>query len=289
MTEIGFVGLGVMGSRMVRNLLAADYDVTVADIDESAVAAMVEAGATGAERTADAVAGADVVLLSLPGPAAVEAVVDEVETALGPGAVLVDLTTSTPETTDAVAERLADRDVEVIGAPVSGGKSGAEAGTLTIMCGGDEAVVEACDPLFAAIGEDVFHVGPRPGHGHAVKLLNNYLSFTALLATSEAVVLGDAAGLDRETLVDVFAVSSGRNSANQEKIPNQVLTGQYQNGFTLELMEKDIRLMTEFSEDQGAPVLIGNTVKTLTEYARQRYGGDGDMTRVYDLLEDLMT
>lgn len=155
-----------------------------------------------------------------------------------------------------------------MGAPVSGGTSGAEADTLSVIVGGDEAAFEACVPLFETFASNIFYVGSRPMHGHAVKLLNNYLSFTALIASAEAVALGDAAGLNRETLVEVFSESSGRNSATQHKIPEAVLTGKYDLRFTLELMKRDIRLSSEFCETHDAPLLLGDTIRNLVGYAR---------------------
>lgn len=288
MSSLGFIGLGSMGGPMAQNLVSAGHDVTAFDLDADAVEAVSETGATAATAAGDAAAAAEVVFLSLPGPENVEAVVDEIEADLADGSILVDLTTSTPGTTNGIADRLADRDIDVLGAPVSGGASGARNGTLSIIVGGDKAVFEACEPLFADIGEDIFHVGDDPGHGHAVKLLNNYLSNVALIATSEAVILGDQAGLDRETLVDVFSVSSGRNSANQDKIPDHVLTGEYDMGFKLGLMEKDMRLLSEFAGDQQIPMLLGHVTRDITGYAKTKKGYDGDMTRVYDFLEELM-
>lgn len=288
MSSLGFIGLGSMGGPMARNFVSAGHDVTVFDLDDDALDAIADAGATAAMNASDVTAGADVVFLSLPGPDDVEAVVDEIEADLEAGSVLVDLTTSTPETTEAVADRFSDRDVDVLGAPVSGGAAGARAATLSIIVGGDEAVFEACKPLFEVIGSDIFHVGDGVGHGHAVKLLNNYLSNIALMATSEAVILGEVAGLDRQVLVDVFSVSSGRNSANQDKIPNHVLTGEYDLGFTLGLMEKDMRLLSEFADDQQVPMLLGHVTRDIAGYAKTNQGFDSDMTRVYDFFEGLM-
>ncbi len=288
MSSLGFIGLGSMGGPMARNLVSDGHDLTAFDLDDDALEALEDAGATAAESAADAVENAEVVFLSLPAPAAVEAVVDEIEADLPEESILVDLTTSTPGTTNGIAERLEPRGVDVLGAPVSGGHSGAVDATLSIIVGGDEAVFEACRPLFEAIGTDVFHVGDQPGHGHAVKLLNNYLSNVALMATSEAVILGDQAGLDRETLVDVFSVSSGRNSANQDKIPNHVLTGDYDMGFKLGLMEKDMRLLSEFAGDQQVPMLLGHVTRDIAGYAKTKKGFDSDMTRVYDFLEEMM-
>ncbi|MFB6157920.1 MAG: NAD(P)-dependent oxidoreductase [Haloferacaceae archaeon] len=284
MTRVGFVGLGRMGGPMAAHL-TDDHRVAGFDVREEAVEAFAEAGGTPAATAADAAADAEVVFLSLPGPDEVEAVVDEVGDALDPDAVLVDLTTSTPGTTEAVADRLA---ADVLGAPVSGGVSGAERGTLTVMVGGDPAVLEACRPLLEAFAADVFHLGDGPGDGHAAKLLNNYLSTTALLASSEALALGRRAGLDGETLVELFSASSGRNSATEDKLPEQVLTGDYDLGFTLGLTEKDIRLLGSFAEEQDAPLLLAGVVRNLVGYARSDHGGDADMTRVYDFVERRM-
>ena len=268
MSSLGFIGLGSMGGPMARNLISADHDVTAFDLDDDALEAIAEAGGTAATSAGEAASGAEVVFLSLPGHDNVEAVVDAIEADLDEGAILVDLTTSTPGTTEAVADRLEERGVDVLGAPVSGGASGARDATLSIIVGGDEAVFEACESLFEVIGEDVFHVGDGVGHGHAVKLLNNYLSNVALIATSEAVILGDQAGLDRETLVDVFSVSSGRNSANQDKIPDHVLTGEYDMGFKLGLMEMDLRLLSEFAGDQQITMHLGHVTRDITGYAK---------------------
>jgi len=288
MSKVGFIGLGDMGGPMATHLVEAGTDVTAFDLDADRVAAVADAGATPADDGPDAARGADVVVLSLPGPDAVNAVVDDVEPALESGAVLVDTTTSTPLTTERLADRLGARDVDVLSAPVSGGKAGAQAGTLSVMVGGDEALFEACRPLFEAFATDVFYVGDGPGDGHAVKLLNNYLSYTALLATSEAVVLGDIAGLDRELLLDVFDASTGRNSATEDKLPNQVLTGDYDTGFPLDLTEKDVRLFVQFGEEFETPLLLGTVVRQLVGYARSHQGDDADMTRVYDFVEAMM-
>lgn len=288
MVAVGVIGLGQMGGPITEHLLT-DHDVTVFDLDRSAVDRLAADGATPVETAADAVDGADVVFLSLPTPDIVEAIAEETASAFDSGSVLVDLSTSTPSTTGRVAELLADHDVDVLGAPVSGGPSGAEAGTLSVMVGGDEAVYEATLPIFESFASDVFHVGDEPGHGHAVKLLNNYLSFAGFLATSEAVALGRSAGLDGETLVDVFSAGSGRNSATEQKFPEYVLSETYDMGFSLKLMEKDIRLFQEFAEANDASALLGGVVRNLVGYARTQQGGDADMTRAYEFVERQMT
>lgn len=289
MPQIGFIGLGDMGGPMATHLVESGMEVTVFDLDTERIEALADAGANPADSSFDAANGADVVFLSLPGPDAVNAVVDEIESALEADAILVDTTTSTPRTTERIAERLRDRDVSVLSAPISGGKSGSQAGTLSVMVGGKRGLFEVCRPLFETFATDVFYLGDGPGDGHAAKLLNNYLSYTALLATSEAVVLGDIAGLDRELLLSVFNASTATNSSTADKLPNQVLTGEYDTGFPLELVEKDVRLFTQFSEEYETPMLVGNAVRALVGYARSQQGDDADMTRLYDFVEDMMS
>ena len=288
MATLGFIGLGVMGGPMATHLVEDGHDVTVFDLDDDAVARVESAGATAASTARGVAEAAEVVFLSLPAPADVESVVAELEPGFASGDVLVDTTTSTPETTEGIAARLGERGVTVLGAPVSGGRSGSEAATLSIMVGGDRSTHEACVPLFEAFAADVFYVGESPGHGHAIKLLNNYLSFTGLVAASEATLLGQQVGLDIETMCDVFSASSGRNAATEDKLPNQVATGAFDNGFPLRLMEKDIRLLSAFAEDNETPMLLANVVRNLVGYARTREGPDGDMTDVYRVLEGLM-
>lgn len=284
MAKIGFVGLGDMGGPIAGHLVADGHDVTAYDLRAAAIEDAVAAGARPADGPAEVADGAGWVFLSLPTPEAVSAVVDDLAGALDAGAVLVDLTTSTPATTSAVADRLADRGVDVLGAPVSGGKAGARAGDLSAMVGGDPAVYEAARPLLSAFAAETFHVGEGPGDGHAVKLLNNYVSVAGLLAASEAVALGRRAGLDRETVVDALDASTGRNSATEVKLPEHVLTGEYDTGFPLELVEKDARLFAAFAEDADAPVLLGSVVRQLIGHARSELGPDADMTRLYDFV-----
>jgi 3-hydroxyisobutyrate dehydrogenase-like beta-hydroxyacid dehydrogenase len=288
MPRIGFIGLGDMGGPIARHLLDAGYDLTVYDLDPDRIAEVADHGATAATDSAAVAAATAVVFLSLPTPDAVEHVVAELEGELAAGDVLVDTTTSRPSTTDAIAARLAERDVVVLGAPISGGKAGAQAGTLSIMVGGDRAVFEELRPLFEPFAPDTFYVGDSPGDGHAAKLINNFLSYTALLASSEALILAERSGLDRATMLDVLNASSGHNSATEYKLPEHVLTGKYDMGFPLELVEKDIRLFTEFGEDTETPLLIGSLIRQLVGYARTEQGDDGDMVRVYDFLENVM-
>jgi 3-hydroxyisobutyrate dehydrogenase len=158
------------------------------------------------------------------------------------------------------AARLAALGVTYVDGPVSGGVAGARAGTITLMFGGPTAVFEAHRGLLAAFAGNVFHVGEEAGQGQAMKLLNNYLSATALAASSEALALGRAYGLDLRTMLDVVNVSTGRNTATADKFPNRVLTGTYDTGFHTRLMAKDIRLFNSVAAGVGTSHQVGDAV-----------------------------
>jgi 3-hydroxyisobutyrate dehydrogenase len=153
------------------------------------------------------------------------------------------------------------------------------------MAGGDPAAVEACRPYVDAFAADVFHIGDDPGHGNAVKLLNNYLSNVALVATSEAIALGREAGLDAETMCDVFNVSSGANTSTRQKFPDHIIPGE-DIGFALGLMEKDMRLLSEFAEEYRTPLLVESVVHNQVSSARVRFGDDGDMGDIYAYVDE---
>lgn len=288
MVRLGFIGLGAMGSRMTTQLLDADYDVTVYDPRDEAVAALEADGARSAESPLAVAREADVVLLSLPGPDEVLAVVEEMADGLGEGDTVVDLTTSTPSTTNDVATALTPQSVNVLGAPVSGGPSGAETGTLSVMVGGDRSVFERHEGVFETIGSDLFYIGEQPGSGHAMKLVNNYLSFVAMICTSEAVVLGEQVGLDKQTMVDVFNASSGRNTATSFKFPEYILPETYDMEYTMGLVEKDMELLMDVSHNTQTPFMAGGTIRQLIGYVRAELGPDADYTEIYRYFDRVM-
>ena len=288
MTNLGFIGLGQMGGSMATHLAQNGNDVFVFDRRQEAIDAVKSAGAKETSSAAEIGKAADVIFLSLPGPEAVEAVVSELEMTIDSDSVIIDTTTSTPDMTRSIADQLANDGVTVLGAPVSGGTSGAENGTLTVMASGDRATFEACQGYFDAFAADIFHVGEDPGYGHAVKLLNNYLSNTAIVATSEAIILGQQTGLDIETMCEIFNVSTGRNSATEDKFPDYI-SNDRDVGFSLGLMEKDLRLLLRFAENNRIPLLLASVVRNQIGCTRNHYSDDGDMTDVYNYLLKTMT
>ncbi|MEU3979347.1 NAD(P)-dependent oxidoreductase [Streptomyces sp. NPDC026672] len=284
---VGFIGLGNMGEPMTRRLAEAGYRLKVYDARPRAAAEL--AAATGAEAVAsaaDAGRDADAVVLMLPNSDVVESVVhkDGLLDALRPGAVLVDMGSSEPVRTRALAEAAAEHRVTVVDAPVSGGTRGAAAGTLTIMVGGTETAA-AVRPLLEVVGSKVLHVGPA-GAGHALKALNNLLSATHLLVTSEAILAGRAFGLDPEVMLEAINGSSGRSGSTENKWPRFMLDRSFDSGFGLRLMLKDMRIAVGLAETTGTPGRLGAAAARLWGEAAERLPADADHTEIVRWLED---
>ena len=285
--RIGFVGAGAMGGPMVRRLCERQFRVVVHDASEAALAAAVAAGAQAAASPAEVAAQAETVLVSLPTPAVVR------EVALGrdglvAGSALrtfVDLSTTGPTVAREVAAALATRGVESIDAPVSGGVAGANAGTLAIMVSGPAEAVARARPALETIGR-VFVVGDRVGLGQTLKLINNGLAATTVLATAEALTMGVHAGLDARTALEVINASSGRNWMSETMFPQRVLTRSFDFGFRTELMHKDIRLCTEEAEAAGVPMFVTNAARQLWAFAVAQGSGKEDISTIVRYLEE---
>lgn len=243
---IGFVGLGNMGTPMAGHLIDAGFHVRGYDVSD---AARTSFGGHAVDTLAAAVTGADVVILMLPNSDIVEHVVAEAP--LTAGTTVVDMSSSEPLRTRALAERLAGNDVTLVDAPVSGGVARARTGKLTIMAGGKESTLAELADVFAPMGT-VVRAGDV-GAGHAIKALNNFLSATHLLATAEAMTAGERFGLDPEVMLSVINTSSGRSGSTEQKWPNFVLTDKFDSGFGLRLMLKDMRIALDLAEQVGTP------------------------------------
>jgi 3-hydroxyisobutyrate dehydrogenase len=274
---VGFVGLGRMGTPMVRRLAAAGVAVRGHDtVARPELAGVV----TPVESAPDVATGVPVVILMLPDSAVVEAVVHGAGLldALAPGTVLVDMGSSEPLRTRALAEEVAGRGAVLVDAPVSGGVAGATAGTMTIMLGAPDDAVAGLEPLLGALGR-VRHVGPV-GAGHALKALNNLMSATHLLASSEALLVGERFGLDPTVMLDAVNGSSGRSVSTEVKWPNFVVPGTFDSGFAISLMLKDIRIALGLAEATGsASALAGRTVELWAE-AAAALGPGADQTEI---------
>jgi 3-hydroxyisobutyrate dehydrogenase-like beta-hydroxyacid dehydrogenase len=283
---VAFVGVGQMGLPMATRLVQAGWDVIVADVRKEAVAEMVARGARAAASPAEAASLAETVLLSLPVPDIVRQV------ALGPGGVVegtrrrvvVDLSTTGPTVTQEIHAAFAEKGVLFIDAPVSGGVSGAAKGTLAVMAAGPKAECDTLEPLLRVFGP-YFYIGAKPGSGQMMKLCNNLLSATHQAATAEAVVLGVKAGLDPDVMATVLNASSGRSTASEDKLPKQIITRAFNQGFALPLMAKDVNLCIAEAEKLGMPMWIGNSVKQMWNYGLSQGGPGQDCTEIIKHME----
>ena len=284
--HIGFVGLGQMGGPMTRRLIAAGHALVVHDVRTEAVEALVAEGAAAAGSPAEVAARAEVVLVSLPTPEAVRDVALGAEGLIHGSAIrtYVDLSTTGQAVAVEVAQALAERGIVTLDAPVSGGVRGAVAGTLALMVAGSATGLERVRPLLEVFGR-VFHVRERPGLGQLMKLANNLLSATAIVATAEAIVLGVKGGLDPATMLEVINASTGRNTATEDKFPRQVLSGRYAAGFTTGLLTKDLDLCAAAAEALGVPMPVAAEVHAHWQRAVAELGADADITRIVALVE----
>ena len=284
---LGFVGLGVMGAPMVQRLLAAGHRVLAHDTNPAALAAAASGGAEARGSAAAVAAEADVVLVSLPTPAVVKAV------ALGPGGlaegravrVYVDLSTTGARVAKEVAEGLAPRGVAALDAPVSGGVTGAEAGTLSVMAAGDPAAFARVRPVLETIGSNTVFVGEAVGQGQTLKLVNNLLAATTWAAGCEALAMGAKAGLDPDLMLRVLNASSGRSFPTERFAAGPVLSRRFDFGFRMELMVKDMRLALEEAEALGLVMPTCGAARVLYGLAVAQHGPDADVTELVRVTE----
>lgn len=273
--SVGFVGLGRMGTPMVRRLV--DAGITVRGYDTVPRPELTEVVTLVDE--VPAVADA-IVILMLPDSNAVEAVARGAGLldALASGTVLIDMGSSEPLRTRALAEEAAERGVTLVDAPVSGGVAGATAGTMSIMLGGPDELAGSLGPLLGVLGRPR-HVGPV-GAGHALKALNNLMSATHLLASSEALLVGQRFGLDPAVMLEAVNGSSGRSVSTEVKWPNFVLPGTFDSGFAISLMLKDIRIALGLAQATGAASALATRTVELWAEAAAALGPGADQTEI---------
>jgi 3-hydroxyisobutyrate dehydrogenase len=280
---VGFVGLGNMGSALAANVVGAGHDVACHD------ACGPERNPVGAVFVSDVaqLAGlVDVAVLSLPDGAVSEQVAREIAGA-SPRRVthVVDTSTVGVAAAQAIDGLLAAEGVAYVDSPVSGGIARARDRTLSVRYAGADAACRVVEPILAGLSDRSRRVGDRPGMAQALKLANNFLSATALAATSEAIAFGLSVGLDMEVMLQVIDASSGQSAATTDKFPNHVLTGRYAAGFANSLMSKDLKLYLSAVEAQGAPSVLG----VVTEAVWERFAGadpGADFTRIYPFVAE---
>jgi len=283
---IGFVGLGRMGGHMSARLHAAGHELCVFDTDAAAVAALQRVGAQAAVSPQDVGDRADTVFVSLPTPDIVHSVALG-ETGLCRGSrvkTVVDLSTSGPGMATRVAAGLQEKGIVWMDAPVSGGIAGARDGKLAVMVSGPRASFDALEPILTNFGR-LFFVGEKAGLAQVAKLANNLLAASAMVISSEALVMGVKAGIDPKVLLDIINASSGRNSATQDKFPRSVLTRSFDFGFATGLSYKDVRLCIDEAEAMGVPMVAGAAVRQMLAVTNAMFGPTSDFTSITRVVE----
>jgi 3-hydroxyisobutyrate dehydrogenase len=285
-----FVGLGAMGAPMATALAGAGYELLLRDVDHARAQLLADQlGATAVpdQDLATAAGRARVLLLMLPDTPAVEAVLvgDEgLLPRLSPGTTVLDMSSSRPSSTVALASRAEQAGLRYVDAPVSGGVARARDASLAIMVGAAEDVFAQVQPLLAAMGGDITRVGP-PGAGHAMKALNNLLSAIGLAAASEVLAVGTNFGLDPQVMLGVLNGSTGRNHATEVKMERFVLSGAFDSGFSLRLMVKDLRTALELAHETSTPVPLSAGALEEWTAAGRTLPTDADHTHIAAYVE----
>ena len=288
-TTIGFIGIGKMGTPMSRHLRRGDFTVLGYDTDPGALERVSGDGVQAVETLAELARRSDVVILMLPNSDIVEAVVlgeGGLAENMAPGKLLIDMSSSYPRRTAALGELLSRREIHMLGAPVSGGVTGAEAATLAIMPGGPSDVVAAAMPLFEIMGGNIVHIDETVESGHAMKCVNNFLSATNILSSMEAVAFAAKLGLDPEKVLNVVNSGSGRNSGTYDKWPRFFLPRDFNTGFSAGLMYKDLTMASDLAREVGAAMFILNHVRQVYGLATERFGPDADQAYLLEIIEE---
>ena len=280
--KYGFVGLGDMGGPMAANLARGGFQLIV--YDKAGTENLAPSGTEIGAGIKDVARAAQIVFVSVPDAAAsLEVARSLVAVENRNTQTLVNLSTVGVEATGSIVKTLADFGIDYVDAPVSGGRAGAIRGTVTVMWSGSAERMEFIRPVLDSFAGSVFFVGPTPGQGQAMKLLNNYLSAVAMTATSEAIVFGLSHSLDMKTMLDVANVSTGQNSATQDKFPNRILTSTYDAGFRMALMEKDVALYLSEAKSAGTPASLCEQVATYWQKGMKQFP-DGDFTEIFKVI-----
>jgi 3-hydroxyisobutyrate dehydrogenase len=288
-SEISFLGLGAIGAPMAVHLAKHGplrvWNRTAAKAAEFATTH----GATHARTPAEAARGAAIVITCFPVSADVEALLDGPDgllAGLGKGAALVDCTSGDPATSRRIHARLAEHGVDFIDAPVSGGVAGAEAGTLTLMVGGDSAVLERVRPVLEVFGKKIVHCGPI-GSGDAVKAVNNALLALHIWSAGEGLLALRKAGVDPAVALDVINTSSGRSNASMNLFPERVLTRAFPRTFRLALLDKDVGIAAQVAREQKVPSPLIQLTAELFAGAHAAMGEEADHVEVVKWIESL--
>ena len=282
--QIGFIGLGNMGSGMVANLLKTGFDVSVYDIQREKAEALIAAGAVWRNSIPEVAGDADVIMTSLPGPKQLEAVMLGDAGAIAharPGTIWLDTGTNSIEIMVKISAAAEERQIDSIAAPVSGGAKGAETGTLSMYVGGNQETFDKIKGILEAIGSQIYYVGPL-SHAILSKLLINYLCFINTKALGEVLSLGTEAGIDPKQLTNMIQAGSGSSWVAEKLLPS-ILEGNPGPAFTLNLAHKDACLVNELNQSFKTSLEFSERLCEVLQQACETYGGDKSFTQMMNL------
>lgn len=289
--QIGFIGLGVMGSRMLRHLVKGGHKAAIYDIEtETTKRVAADTGATAAPNPRELAAAAEIVITMLPNGRIVRDVTfgdNGLAAGFKPGSMLLDTSSAEPWITRETAERLAQQGVDMVDAPVSGAEEGARTATLVFMCGGSNDALARAKPLLDLMGKHVFHVGPT-GAGHTMKAINNVTTALSFLCTAEALLIGKSYGLNAKAMLDVMNVSTGYSFATQNRFLYDVITRKFEDRFKLDLMLKDMGIARQLAEAHRLPVPMTALGTERWQQAVDALGRDAVTTEIVRFVEQEM-
>lgn len=286
--DVGFIGLGVMGSPMALNILKGGHTLTVFDLDPAAVQRLTDAGARAAGSPREVGAASEVVVTMLPEPQHVRSVIlgaDGVAEGLRPGGVVIDMSTIDPQTSQAVGAELAARGMHMVDSPVGKTSEHAATGTLTLMVGGEPAAIDRVRPVLDCMGNEIYLCG-GVGMGHAMKMTNNLLATTIMAANTEALAIGIKSGLTLELMLSVMRTTMAWNNQLAVAMPKKAFRGDDSPGFMVKLACKDVRLAVELAKVQGFEALVGAGAQQTLERAMAAGYADRDTAALMRIRED---
>lgn len=282
--QVGFIGLGAVGAKLAGSLLRNGINLTVHDLDPQKVAGLVARGALPGDNPAAVMRACDVVITSLPSPAASEAVLAQMLADMAPGKIWMEMSTTDPEGIKAQALRVIATGAQIVECPVSGGCHRAATGNISIFAGGDRAAFDAVLPLLTLLGRRVLHTGAI-GTASTLKVMTNYLATANLLTLCEAMVTMQACGLDAATTFEAIKISSGTSFVHETE-SQLILSGSRDVDFTMDLVLKDIGLFQALADAQGVPLELSPQVVAIMQDGAQRFGLRAQSDRIIERLED---
>ena len=287
-TKIAFIGLGLMGVPMAKNLLKAGYQIVGFDLSKEVAAKFSgDKGFQFASTPEQAIEGANITILMLPDSSIIDAVLwgskgsEGIASKLIKGSYLIDMSSSSPISSKENNHQLEKLGIKFIDAPVSGGVKKAIDGSLAIIVGGKKEHFDEVHPLLECMGKSIVHVGDA-GAAHAVKALNNYVSAAGLIAASEALNAANKFGLDPHVVNKVFNASTGRNNTTENKVENFMLNDAFNSGFSLALMRKDVQIALSFIENMNCYANLAKQCVLTAKEADEQLGKGADHTAMYD-------